>query len=360
MEIKPIIIAASLVPLLVFFKIDFWIILLIVLGAISFLYLTKRADKKEISLIFVSFLIISHAYYFYFDLNQPASALNLPINHGTVLSDNWWNALNWIKNNTAECSVIATYWDPGHFITGIGRRAVVFDGASQNALFVRPGGNNSGLRIDQYDDGINHIVLEKDNEITTARIQDIATTLLTSNETLAIEILKEYKKPNCTEMYYIASADLIAKSQWWTYFSTWNPNTETKGQKYYYVTVPLYEAKLAQDAIIYTYPMAQNQAFIIYSYNNTLKPMLQQDSQFLTVEKIFYFEDNAGQIIVDENADVKGMVWLSSDKNTLVYILPELENSMFTYLYFFNGAGLENFEFVDNWGGEVKLFKVNV
>lgn len=360
MEIKPLVIAASLVSLLLFLKIDFWILLLVIIGAIGFLYFTKRATKKEIGLIVVSFIIITHAYYFYFNLDEPRSALNLPLYHGTVLSDNWWHALNWIRNNTAECSVIATYWDPGHFITGIGRRAVVFDGASQNALFIREGGDNSGLRIDQYDNGINHIVLEKDNEITTARIQDIATTLLTSNESLAIEILKEYKKPNCTEMYYIASADLIAKSQWWTYFSTWNPNSETKGQKYYYVTVPLYDAKLSQDAIIYTYPMSQDQAFIIYDYNNTLRPILQQGSQFLTIEKIFFTRDNQGQILLDEDADVKGLLWLSADMNTVVYMPPELENSMFTKLYFFNGMGLENFEFVDNWGGEVKLFRVNV
>ena len=25
-----------------------------------------------------------------------------------ILSNNWWEALNWIKNNTEECSVIST------------------------------------------------------------------------------------------------------------------------------------------------------------------------------------------------------------------------------------------------------------
>ena len=42
----------------------------------------------------------------------------------------------------------------------------------------------------------------------------------------------------------------------------------------------------------------------------------------------------------------------------LIHIPPELENSMFTRMFFFNGYGMENFEFVNNWGGEVKLFRV--
>jgi len=314
-----------------------------------------KITKKYIFIAILLIFIIIEMNYFYYD-----PSVYMAKNQGTVLSDNWWAALNWIKSNTAECAVIATYWDPGHFITGIARRAAVFDGASQNALLtIDTNETKEGTVIENYDSGINHIVMYKDGKRTTARIQDISTTLLTANETLAIEILKNYMKPNCTEMYYIASADLIGKSQWWSYFSTWNP--VDKGKMYIYYAVGLSSAKPipAQGAIAYTYAVAQNQAFVIYDINGTLKPYLQAGNQFLNIEKLFYFtKEGIGKAAINEDAEVKGLLWLEPGRQTAIFIPPELENSLFTSMFFFNGQGLEHFEYIDNWGGEVKLFKV--
>src|SRR3989338_2906653 len=197
------------------------------------LFYTKNLKAREAALIIVLWFIFVFMFYLYF-----APGVQIATQSGTVLSDNWFQALSWMRNNTPECSVVATYWDPGHFITGIARRAVVFDGASQGDLYSRPTtSSQTSLVVEQHDSNINHIVLYKDGNKTTARIQDISTTLLTANETLAIEILKEYRKPGCDSMYYIASADLIGKSTWWTYFSTWNP-VDKKGTPYVYTNAP--------------------------------------------------------------------------------------------------------------------------
>jgi len=314
-----------------------------------------KFEIKYVYIIVLLIFIILQMNYFYYD-----PGTNLAKSQGTVLSDNWWEGLNWIKNNTDECAVVATYWDPGHFITGIARRAAVFDGASQNALLVV---DTDDLRdeivIENFDSGINHIVMYENGKRTTARIQDISTTLLTGNETLAIDILSYYMKPNCTEMYYIASSDLISKSQWWSYFSTWDPID--KGNRYIYYTVQLTQAKPipSENAISYTYAMGQNQAFVLYDIEDNLKPYLQSGNQFLEVEKLFYFKkDGTPNFIISEEAEVKGLLWLDPSRQLIIFIPPELENSIFTRLYFFNGEGLENFEFVNSWGGEVKLFKV--
>lgn len=312
--------------------------------------LTKRTVGFSIAIIFT--LVVMFFFYY-----SPAEYISK--NQGTVLSDNWWNALNWMKNNTAECSVVATYWDPGHFITGIARRAAVFDGASQNALLTIPSNHSDGTEIENYDVGINHIVMYQNGYKTTARIQDISTTLLTGNETLALEILKNYMKPNCTEMYYIASADLISKSQWWSYFATWDPIE--KGNMYVYYTVQLTQARPvpAQGAVAYVYAMAENQAFVLYDINGTLKPYLQSGNQFLNVEKLFYYtKDGNAVLTTNVDAEVKGMLWLEPSRQVMIFISPELENSIFTKMFFFNGQGLEHFEYVSQWGGEVKLYKV--
>jgi len=269
--------------LLILTGIDFLIGLgVLFIGITLFLFL-KTLGKREAGLVFVLFFIFTFGYFFYYN---PAVAIAK--GQGTVLSDNWWEALNWIKNNTDECAVIATYWDPGHFITGIARRPVVFDGASQSSLLIMDGGENRGLMKEKYENGITQIIVEKDNKIKRGRIKDIATSLMTTNESLAIDILKNYKKPGCDEMYYIASSDLIFKSVWWTYFATWDPGREDKGDKYSYVMARLERRKplLREGVVGYEYPISSRQSFILYDMNGTINALFQQDNQFVKIRKI--------------------------------------------------------------------------
>ncbi len=330
----------------------------IIFIVLSGLRLKKSINNREFLLplfVLVVFLFFMNTLYFNSAVISACS--------GTVLSDNWWNALNWIKNNTAECSVVATYWDPGHFITGIAKRSVVFDGATQGSTRSVPAlENRSGMFIEQHEHGINRVLIYENGNVTTARIQDIATTLFTTNETLAVEILKNYKKEGCDEMYYIASSDLIGKSQWWTYFSTWNPlNAPNFGQRYNYAIVNLESARpiLEQNAIAYYYTLSQNTGFVIYESNNTLRPFLQQQGQILRVEKLAYFDAQGnGQTVIDRGADIKGLLWLDPSRQVVLFVPPELEESLFTKMFLFNGAGLEKFEYVNGWAGEVKLFRV--
>jgi asparagine N-glycosylation enzyme membrane subunit Stt3 len=292
---------------------------------------------------------------------------------GPVLSSNWWVGLNWIKNNTPECSVVATYWDPGHFITGIGDRAVVFDGASQNTVWQRE--FEGKLSEDQIKkiaviENYDFEYFEKDGKpytrITTARIQDIGNSLLTSNETMAVEILKKYVKPDCNNsMYYIASSDLIGKSQWWTYFGTWkkeNPD-DNKGTKYFYTPTQLGQTKkmIADNATVYTYPLSDEQTFFIYEKDGVMMPYYQQGKDSLQLQKIFYFKGNMGLFQTAQSDNVlKGLLWVSPDMQFVIFVPEELMDSMFTKMYLFNGEGLEKFKMIQNFGGEVKLFQVDL
>ena len=314
-----------------------------------------------VTLILICIVLIFNIYYF-----EPAVSISK--NQGTVLSDNWWEALNWIKNNTKECAVIATYWDPGHFITGIARRPVVFDGASQGAqLVIEANSTEDGIVIERYENSISRIKVFEDGQMKTARIQDIATTLLTTNETLAIEILENYKKPECDEMYYIASADLIGKSLWWTYFATWEPTGgkncpnvgSDKGNCYNYLIANLQgQPRPVQSGIAYVYPISQQNAFLLILSNDTLNGYLQQGTQLAKIERVYYFTQQGGVMATTQDAEIKGLLWVDPSGGAVIFIPPELADSMFTRMYFFDGAGLEKFEFVENWGGEVKLFRI--
>ena len=295
--------------------------------------------------------------------------------HGTVLSDNWWDGLNWMKENTPECAVVATYWDPGHFITSIGERFTVFGGTSQN--IKRTLTFEKDLTKQKMDElsvtgKYTYEKFEKNGKtytnITTARIQDISTTLLTSSEQEAINILDKYDYEDCEDgMYYIASSDLIGKSQWWTYFSTWDPvgNDGKKGEKYVYAQVQITNAEPLeeQNAIKYIYNLDNQgvQKFEIYERNGSLSAFLKQQNSLVKVSELIYYDKNGTlKRNINEDAQMEGAIWLDPSKRVLIYIPKQLKESIFTKLYFFNGENLENFEMVKNWGGEVKLFKVNL
>jgi hypothetical protein len=130
---------------------------------------------------------------------------------------------------------------------------------------------------------------------------------------------------------------------------------------YVYYTIQMTQARPvpAQDAIAYVYAMTESQSFVIYDINGTLKPYLQTGNQFLNVEKLFYYNsDGTVTLTTNNDAEVKGMVWLDQSRRIVVFISPELENSLFTRMFFFNGYGLEHFQYIGQWGGEVKLYKV--
>jgi len=83
--------------------------------------------------------------------------------------------------------------------------------------------------------------------------------------------------------------------------------------------------------------------------NNQLQPM----------EELFYFTDRGGVLRTNPSATAKGLVVLDPSRQAVIFVPDEIKDAMFTRMFFFNGQGLSNFEFVNNWGGEVKLFKVN-
>ncbi len=360
--------ALSILMAFTFFDLTYLFVILVVISIIFFY--TKQFHLRDVAKILFMFAVLFVAASTLF---QPAVAISR--DQGTVLSDNWWNSLNWIKNNTAECAVIATYWDPGHFITGIANRPVVFDGASQNDVWsktVEPGLTYEEMRqIAGTDKFITRNITVNGTQktvIETARIQDIATTLSTSNETQALEILKKYQKPGCDEMYFIASSDLIGKSYWWTYFSTWNPID--KG-----CATPMSQLELKQvkpatgGGATYTFaggiPMGCNQQVggqvIVTVQNDSINAYVLQNNKLDAVEKFFYYTNQGGILRTQPDAPAKGMVWLDPSGQGMIYIPQEIDDAIFTKMFFFNGQGLNYFEYVNEsskWGGEVKLFKV--
>ncbi|MEM5871039.1 MAG: STT3 domain-containing protein [Candidatus Aenigmatarchaeota archaeon] len=333
------------------------------------------------NLFFFSFLAIFIFYYLDHSF-KIANAMK-----GMEINENWRAALDFIKNNSDEYTLVATWWDPGHIIAGYANVKVHADGAHCGWDSCIP---------------YNHDI----------RIQDMGRILTTSNETEAYELLKKYTRiseEDCkrvkerfptlfnesicnitiNKIYFIVSQDLIFKYYWPSYFSSclrkYYPENSIcytqKGIENFFYINKKGEGNAYSIFILNIQKSDINRGILVYSTRtNVGGRIIEVDISIKTeninnqtvlvpyfmnrerIKYLVYYQDNKPIIINQEEFGIK------SDINAMVIIDPsfryiflaneEIMNSMFTRMYFLNGIGLEKFELVfDN--PEVKIYKVS-
>jgi hypothetical protein len=110
----------------------------------------------------------------------------------------------------------------------------------------------------------------------------------------------------------------------------------------------------------YEYPISDRQSFILYQKNDTLSVVFQQDNQFVKVKRLVVDTGNGYLTYEDSTAEIQGTIFSPGFPSQVIFYMPkEIEDSLFTRMYFYNGAGLKHFTLINNWGGEVKLFRVD-
>jgi len=259
---------------------------------------------------------------------------------GMEVSQNWIDSLDWLKQNADKNSLIVTWWDPGHIITGYTGLKVHADGAhcgpAECILY-------------------NHDI----------RIQDMGRIFSTSSEDEALTILKKYKSltpEQCdkvkktfgdkvpqnvcdpvADMYIIASNDLIGKYHWMSYFGT--------GTAKDFFQLPLTGVD-------------QNQG--VLSYADGVINLIRKGDQWVPVynnkfviKDIVYFENGQEKQLNFQNVtdSIDGLLWVDSSMQAVIFMEPDVRNSLFTSMYFWSGAGLKHFQLVFN-NPELKIFKV--
>jgi asparagine N-glycosylation enzyme membrane subunit Stt3 len=260
---------------------------------------------------------------------------------GMAISQNWIDALNWLKSNADKNSLITTWWDPGHIITGYTGLKVHADGAHCSPGECVP---------------YNHNV----------RIQDMGRIFSTSSEDEALSILKKYKSltpEQCQEVrkefgdivpsnacdpvsdiYIIASSDLIGKYHWLSFFGLGNAKD--------FIQLPLKGYDQNQGILTYA-----NGEITLMRKGTDWVPVVQ--SKYV-VKEMIYFENGEKKSLDFSNATntVDGLVWVDPSYQALIFMPPEIKNSIFTNMFFFNGENLKKFELVYT-NPEMKIFKVN-
>jgi dolichyl-diphosphooligosaccharide--protein glycosyltransferase len=319
--------------------------------------------KKEEKLVHVLILGIFAFQTLFFVSN----AVQLGQQGGMEISSNWYDALDWLVNNSDSETIVVTWWDPGHILAG-------YSYYKQKPFMVMADGAHCGpTECLVYDHNI--------------RIQDMGRVFATSNETEAINILKKYMGPNqeqceklkatfdnkiydnplkvdpckpMKKMYLIASADLIGKYYWLSYFGTGT------GRNYFQLPI----TGTSGNSLLYS------GGIISLTVNGTsFIPVLNIPEQGIrnrVISRIVYMDVNGSIITKDYSSmpnSIPGFLWalpnfgIAGSTGQLIapyyviFMSPEIEDSLFTRMFFYNGQGLQNFKLVYQ-NPEVKIFEV--
>ncbi len=279
----------------------------VVLGALltAFLLLFKDdGDVPDIARAVMLAVIVLSGLFVVSQGIQTASA-----QPDTALESHWMEAYEFMKHETNEDAVVGSWWDPGHRITGLGQRRNMADGS--------------------------HCFEEHCEWGLNTRISDLGEMLVTDSESRMVELLEKYQG-EASEVYWIASEDLIGKYQWPQYFSTGCMGGDPQ--------CPLYSQMRYQD---------QTQDSLVYQgglrlemVNDSFVPVYETAEGKGTFERMMYYENGElkERMFEDEQNVISGTLWVHPQYYMVTYIPEFQEDSMFTRMYFEEGEGLENFE----------------
>ena len=292
------------------------------------------------------------------------------------LSQNWVESLEWINENTDKDALIVTWWDPGHILTGYTQRRVMADGAHC-----------------QIDD----CIIYGHN----TRIQDMGYAFSTSDENETIQVLRKYMGlnaeqcnkvkehfgdnfpeeacKNATEMYLIASNDLIGKYHWLSFFGDCLNQFGLESVDVCYKMDADWFKKNVQGRNFIQLPLSRQdaQGNLIYGEIVTLTvkddkmvPIMnipQQGIRNAIIKEIIYYQNGQENKFEFGNVTnvMDGLLWVDPSFRIVIFMDPTIRDSVFTNMFFFNGNGdatfdipkLNHFQLVFQ-NNEIKIFKV--
>ena len=298
------------------------------------------------------------------------------------------SSLEWINNNTSNNTVITSWWDFGHLFTAVADRPVTFDGSSQNSpraywvgkalltsnetlsvgilRMLASSGDMAPLTLDNYTNN-------------TGKSAEILNNILGVNKTQAISIMTtqynltpdqaqtivQYTHPNNpTPDVLITSSDMVGKAGWWSYFGSWN-FTSNNGTNYQYLAAQMNSTTvnnktllIGGNAVVAQANGTNNISAGIVDTNaitsndttatlNEISNELQSGNGSLVIppHTLTLINNNTvTQTLVSNSSQYSILLINENDTYIAVAMNKELENSMFTKLFFEGGAGLTHFK----------------
>jgi hypothetical protein len=343
---------SRIVPAIIFFGLAILIPVLAVM----------KKDEKLVNVLILGILAFQSLFFI-------SNAIQLGQATGMEISQNWYNALDWLVNNSNKETIVATWWDPGHILAG-------YSYYKQKPFMVMADGAHCGPN--------DCVVYNHD-----IRIHDMGRVFSINNETEAIEILKKYMGPDkeqcdqykrifgnsiydnplkvdpcksMSKMYVIASSDLIGKYYWLSYFGSFDYEKRT-GEGRNFIQLQLTNYNQQRGILEYG-----NGIISITQKDNKLVAILnlpQQGIRNAIIKDMIYFQQGNQINQRTENATVNGLLFVDPSFQFVIFMDEKIEKSIFTNMFFFNGKGLKEFEIPElkNFelkysNPEVKIFEV--
>lgn len=299
--------------------------------------------------ILASLLVLS---FVYMGLIQHDASVAISQELGPSINDEWIEAFSWIRENTPEDALIASWWDPGHWVVELGKRRSIADGAH-----CGPGSC--------YPYPINVRIVDMGRVLSTSD-EDEGAQILSKYKALSEEDCKEVQSrfdvaPSCDEMkaskvYFIVYPYFIGIYPWFAYFGS--------GEKTSMLSLQAQSYSLDENGQVNGFIYADGYGgtdFSVYMSNGTFVPVYQ--NKYIVKNIAYYEQSEEGtsnlKTVEFEGADIMGTFWVGPSFMEAIYMPPEVEGSMFARMWFYDGAGLDNFRQVFK-NGYVKIYEVQV
>jgi dolichyl-diphosphooligosaccharide--protein glycosyltransferase len=338
-----------------------------------------------------------------------------------MVTDMWHDTLAKVRDNSPGKAITTSWWDWGHWFVALSNRSVTFDGGSQG-IRIEPVGKT--LLTPDEDDAINILRMLNCGEEESAKLLENYTgdqyrsvkllfkiigedkptarnTLLTAGlSSIQADNVLNFTHCEPIDQYYIASNDMIGKAGVWAHFGSWNftratmfnrvkENTYEEGMR---ILTGEFNLSKADADLIYSEIKAKDGDEFVTgwpSYATDSSASCQKANQTITCQNGLVlnltseaatiitqggtkipvsvsFIDKNGKFKVKEYKDstisISAAVYTRNGAIGSIMMEPSLVASMFTRLYFFQGAGLEHFKLLsydrDALGQDAYLYKV--
>ncbi|MFQ5970602.1 MAG: STT3 domain-containing protein [Nitrososphaerales archaeon] len=271
------------------------------------------------------------------------------------ISQEWVDALTWLKKNADKDALVVTWWDAGHFIAAFTGLRVHSDGAHCPPGTCFP-----------YDHDIRIVEMGR---IFTTTDENESIGLLQKYVSLSSEQCQKLRNNfgnivpadacgNTSEILVVASIDLIGKYGWISYFGSFDYESGS-GEHRSNLVLPL-SGKDRSGNLVYG-----SGEVTISKQDGEPVPFLELPYRGISnrvISQMVYF-DEGEEVKLDHSRDVEntieGLLWVAPNEGTVIFMEPEIADSIFTKLFFFEGRDLQHFEQVFG-NSDVKIFKVNL
>ncbi len=319
-------------------------------------YLPKEDILKIVAygtILILSFSMVSNAYAFILS-GRP--------------SDNWFDAMDWLKKNADKDSLVVTWWDPGHFIVYTTGLKVHADGAQcpnyECVIYdhnVRIQDMGRIFTTDDEEEAMS--ILEKYIQLTPEQCQEI-------KQRFGDIVPDDVCKP-VSEMYLIASNDLIGKYYWMSFFGDCLKKFGLQSADVCYKTPLKWFEENAQGRNFIQLSLSRQdaQGNLIYGEIVTLTvkddqliPILnipQQGIRNAVIKEIIYYQNGQESKFEYTNVTntIDGLLWVHPDMRSVIFMDSTIRDSLFTRMFFFEGKDLKHFE-LKYFDPEVRIYKV--